>query len=181
MTRLAVFLAAFAISLWLSVVPGSTAQGGGGGGPSGLGKGHGMPSIQDRERSRPAGRPSDIKKPSETGFGKETSGTGGKKTVADLLMQNTKLSSKLQGLLPAGTNLQEASKGFEHLGQFVSAVHVSHNLGIPFDQLKAKLMAGKSLGQAIHELKPGVDARKEAIRANEHALEDMEKSLARKR
>ena len=58
-------------------------------------------------------------------------------------------------------------------------MHVSHNLGIPFEQLKAELMAGKSLGQAIHELKPGVDAKKEAIKANEQALKDMKGSLQR--
>lgn len=40
------------------------------------------------------------------------------------------------------------------------------------------MMSGDSLGQAIHELKPNVDARHEAIKANQQALEDMEKSAA---
>ncbi len=102
----------------------------------------------------------------------------GKKTVNDLLTQNTKLSSNLQGLLPRGTNLQDAAKGFNHLGDFVAAVHVSHNLAIPFDQLKTKMMDGESLGQAIHELRPDSNAREEAIKANEQALHDMEKSTA---
>jgi len=34
-----------------------------------------------------------------------------------------------------------------------------------------------SLEEAIHSLKPGVDARKEAIRGNERALKDMEQTL----
>lgn len=38
-------------------------------------------------------------------------------------------------------------------------------------------MAGKSLGQAIHELKPDANAYKEAITANEQALKDMEESF----
>jgi len=39
----------------------------------------------------------------------------GKKTVDELLTQNTKLSSNLQELLPAGTNIQDAAKGFDNL------------------------------------------------------------------
>jgi hypothetical protein len=107
------------------------------------------------------------------------SGVSGKKTVGDLLTQNSKLSSNLQGLLPAGTNLQDAAKGFDNLGQFVAATHVSHNLGIPFDQLKSEMMNGSSLGQAIHDLKPNIDSRQEAIKANEQALHDMEESIGR--
>lgn len=99
-----------------------------------------------------------------------------KKTADELLTQNTKLSSNLQELLPAGTNVQDAAKKFDNLGQFVAATHVSHNLGIPFDQLKSEMMNGSSLGQAIHKLKPNVDSRKEAIKANEQALHDMEES-----
>ncbi|OGQ74817.1 MAG: hypothetical protein A3G40_06190 [Deltaproteobacteria bacterium RIFCSPLOWO2_12_FULL_57_22] len=104
--------------------------------------------------------------------------TATRKTTSDLLTQNTKLSSKLQTLLPAGANLQDAAEGFDHLGRFVAAVHVSHNLDIPFDQLKAKMMNGDSLGQAIYELRPNVNAKQEAIKANQQALEDMEKSVA---
>jgi len=69
---------------------------------------------------------------------------------------NAALSSQLQTLLPAGTNVQTAAAGFRNSGQFIAAVHVSHNLGIPFDQLKAKLTgtSSESLGRAIHDLKP---------------------------
>jgi len=102
-----------------------------------------------------------------------------KKTVDELLTQNTKLSSNLQELLPAGTNIQDAAKGFDNLGQFVAATHVSHNLDIPFDQLKSEMMNGSNLGQAIHKLKPNVDSRNEAIKANEQALHDMEESNGR--
>ncbi len=109
---------------------------------------------------------------------KGSSNIGGKQTTSDLLTQNTKLSSKLQGLLPAGTNIQDAAQGFDHLGQFVAAVHVSHNLGIPFDQLKTQMTNGSSLGEAIHKLRPNVDARQQAIKANQEALDDMENSTA---
>src|SRR5260370_18894240 len=45
---------------------------------------------------------------------------------------NSKLSSNLQKLLPKGTTPQQACSGFKNLGQCVAAIHVSHNLGIPF-------------------------------------------------
>ena len=69
---------------------------------------------------RDVGHPSEAQSKGEAL--KETSSATGKKSAGDLLTQNTRLSSKLQGLLPAGTNLQDAASGFDHLGQFVSAV-----------------------------------------------------------
>jgi hypothetical protein len=63
----------------------------------------------------------------------------GPKTPDELLTQNTKLSSNLAALLPTGTDLQLAAQGFKNLGQFVAAVHVSHNLGIPFACLKSDM------------------------------------------
>ncbi len=46
-------------------------------------------------------------------------------------------------------------------------------------QLKEKMTSPSSLSleEAIHTLKPGVDARKEPIRGNERALKDMEQTL----
>jgi hypothetical protein len=76
-----------------------------------------------------------------------------------LLAQNTKLRDKLLTRLPAGTNIDLAASGFKNLGQFVAAVNVSNNLGLSFDDLKAR-MAGPnpvSLGQAIQQVK-GLDA-----------------------
>lgn len=106
-----------------------------------------------------------------------TKGQGQKKSsVSDHLEDNTKLASKLQSLLPAGTNLQQAAQGFKNLGQFVAAVHVSHNLGIPFDQLKAKMIGppSESLGKAIQALKPTANAKEEANKAEKQANQDMD-------
>src|SRR5258707_1127414 len=98
--------------------------------------------------------------------GMDASGTSGPRAPGQLLTQNTQLSSKLSSLLPAGTDLQAAPAGFRNLGQFVAAVHVSHNLDIPFDQLKCTELAttaacpgmtvpskSSHLGQAIQTLK----------------------------
>ena len=89
-------------------------------------------------------------------------------TVSTQLEKNTHLATQLQGLFPPGTDLQLASSGFKNLGQFVAAAHVSKNLGIPFDQLKSRMVdnptlqeAGDSpvsLGKAIKELRPEADA-----------------------
>src|SRR5258708_27415741 len=107
-----------------------------------------------------------------TGAGK------GSSSVSERLSDNTKLSGKLQSLLPAGTNLQQAYQGFKNLGQFVAAVHVSHNLGIPFEQLKAKMTgpSAESLGKAIEQLKPTANAKAEAKKANKQADQDMDDS-----
>ena len=71
------------------------------------------------------------------------------------LQKNTNLASKLQSRLPAGTDLTLAAAGFRNLGQFVAAVNVSNNLGIPFLELKTRMVdQGMSLGQAIQDARP---------------------------
>lgn len=90
-----------------------------------------------------------------------TTATGVELTpVQQKLQKNTNLALKLQSRLPAGMTVQEACLGFRNLGQFVAAVNVSNNLGIPFVQLKAKMTGDNamSLGQAIHALRPALDA-----------------------
>lgn len=100
----------------------------------------------------------------------------GRQSVSQKLSSSTKLASKLQSLLPPGTNLQTAASGFKNLGQFVAAVHVSHNLGIPFDQLKAKMQGPptESLGKAIHQLKPDADAKAQTKTAESEAHNDID-------
>jgi hypothetical protein len=78
--------------------------------------------------------------------------------VTSRLASNPALSARLQPLLPAGSTLAAASAGFRNQGEFVAALHVSRNLGIPFDQLKTELTSQHpdSLGQAIHALRPAL-------------------------
>ena len=82
-------------------------------------------------------------------------------TAASRLASHPGLSARLQSLLPAGTDMQTAAAGFKNLGQFVAAVHVSHNLGIPFDQLKAKMTgtSPESLGHAVEVLRPSLTGK----------------------
>src|SRR5262245_27930288 len=74
--------------------------------------------------------------------------------VQQKLKQNTDLAAKVASRLPQGTDLMAASAGFQNLGQFVAAANVSNNLQISFPELKAKILTGMSLGQAIQAVRP---------------------------
>ena len=91
----------------------------------------------------------------------------------EIMSRNPRLSSKLQSLVPPGTNLSNAASGFKNMGQFVATAHVSHNLDIPFSDLKARMIAGDRLGKAIHALKPDVNAKDEEKKANRQAKDTL--------
>ena len=87
------------------------------------------------------------------------------------LQTRPELASRLAKLLPAGVDVMAAESGFKNQGQFIAALHVSKNLNIPFDQLKAKVTGvavqanrqtttstPMSLGKAIRELRPDMTA-----------------------
>ena len=100
-----------------------------------------------------------------------------KADIGQKITEHPKLAAKLQTLLPAGTNLDAAASGFKNMGQFVAAVHVSHNLNIPFDQLKGKMVADhKSLGGAIHELIPGMTTNAANIEAQKAVTQAKEET-----
>ena len=143
--------------------PTSTPAGGAGMGNAGGASG---PDMSRRPDSTPSGP--NAPQPSQPD-------QAGKKTPGELLTQNSKLSDKMKTLLPEGTDLQAASDGFKNLGEFVAAVHVSHNLGISFDDLKGKMTGdnAESLGKAIQELKPEADSKAEAAKAKAQAKKDM--------
>ena len=80
------------------------------------------------------------------------------------------------------STLAGAASGFRNEGQFISALHASKNLGIPFDQLKTKMMGNPpttpsmKLGEAIHALKPTLsekDVDKVADTAEKEAKADV--------
>jgi hypothetical protein len=119
-------------------------------------------------------------------------GVSGHETKADWetkfneRMQNdASFRSRIQSLLPPGTDIKTAENGFKNHGQFIAALHVCKNLNIPFDQLKAKMTGvtatsstvqtsstAVSLGKAIHALRPAISATKaneEAKRAEKQA------------
>jgi hypothetical protein len=95
--------------------------------------------------------------------------------VSQRLAQQPQLTANLQKLFP-NMDLAAESANFKTLGGFVSALHVSKNLDIPFDQLKAKITGDKaeSLGKAIKELKPSANADAEVKKADAQARADQQ-------
>jgi hypothetical protein len=84
--------------------------------------------------------------------------------------------------------LDQASLGFKNQGQFIAALHVSQNLGIPFTLLKSNMVTvtpgtlGQpatatqtgSLGQAIQLSKASVNVTTEVARAEQQAATDLQ-------
>ncbi len=180
MKRILIFLTALAVVLCFGIAPAFAQHGGGHGGgpPSGVGGGSGMSSAGSS-----MGRGSDMGSP--RGNTRMNGSTMGSQSISHsspttLLSSNPKLASTLQtrvgSLLPSGMSMTDAASGFKNLGQFIAALHVSHNLGIPFEDLKGKMMSGDSLGKAIKELKPDTNSRSEAKKANKQAKEDIQES-----
>lgn len=139
---------------------------------------HGTKPVKPTTAKAPKGTPhttgNDHAAKTATSGTKTTTGTTSSTVtltpVQQKLQKNTNLASKLQGRLPAGTDLMTASSGFRNLGQFVAAVNVSNNLGIPFAQLKTRMVDdGMSLGQSIQALKPTANSSVEAGRAEHDA------------
>lgn len=180
MRRVSLFIAALAVTLCFGI-PVAFAQHGGahGGGPSsGVGGGSSMSGTGSS-----MGRGSDMGGTrGNTLIGGSTVGSESisHSSPTTLLSSNTKLASTLQARLssslPSGMSLTDAASGFKNLGQFVAALHVSHNLGISFDDLKAKMISGDSLGKAIKNLKPDVNSKAEAKKANRQVNEDIQES-----
>lgn len=104
--------------------------------------------------------------------------------VQQKLLKNTNLASKLEGRLPGTTNVIAAAEGFRNLGQFVAAVNVSNNLGIPFADLKTRMVDdGMSLGQAIQAERNRVDVTTEVRRAERDArivIADADEAMKKK-
>jgi len=117
-------------------------------------------------------------------------------------LQGKPLGERIAKMLPAKMSLNDASSGFRNQGQFIAAVHVSQNLGIPFADLRATMLGlplpGKttggtttggtstgttatttttltpmSLGQAIQKLRPSANATTEAAHAETQTRTDL--------
>ena len=178
MRRLTIFVAILAAALFLTETHAFAQRNYGGGG-----------RVRDIPGMRGRGWQSHERK---TNHGSVRSGTrgskgavelNGRKSVNDRLRRNSKLSTRLQTLLPE-QDLESASSEFKNLGQFVAAVHVSKNLGIDFYELKTRmtdsssesLSTSKSLGKAIRELRPDVNASKEVRKANRQASKDLKET-----
>jgi hypothetical protein len=167
--RLCIFLLAASLAAFGQGRSGGAAGGGRmGGPPSGAGSMGSSAGSMGASHGNEGSSMGNTSRPSDMG----------KQSPDTILSRNAKLSSKLDSLLPKGTTAQQACSGFKNLGQCVAAIHVSHNLGITFDDLKAKMTGDKSesLGKAIHDLKPDVNAKAEAKKGQKQADKDLSES-----
>jgi hypothetical protein len=98
---------------------------------------------------------------------------GNKKTLGEELARNPKLVAKLQPLLPQGMEIQVAAKDFKKMEVFAAALHAARNIGIPFEQIKARMILMDNLAKVIHTLDPTADAKAEARKAEAQAKEDL--------
>ena len=73
--------------------------------------------------------------------------------VSTKIARNPQQMARVQAMLPAGMTLEQASTGFKNQGQFLAALNVSRNRGLPFvDLQRAMTVDGLSLGQAAKQI-----------------------------
>jgi Sec-independent protein translocase protein TatA len=92
--------------------------------------------------------------------------------IATRIASNNALASRLETLLPKGATLQSAAAGFKNEGQFIATLEGAKTLNLSFADLKDRVTAGQSLGQAIHALRPNLTEEASdnaAIQAEEQA------------
>ena len=125
--------------------------------------------------SRPAPAPAHVEHVEHAEHAEHVEVHRGPTPIAARITANPALASRLQALLPAGMTLATASAGFKNQGQFIAALHVSHNLKIPFAQLKAEMTGADhdSLGHAIHDLRPTANAKSASKLAEKEAHADV--------
>jgi len=170
------FFLSLTIVSYFSVVS-MHAQGKGGGHAPSIDQGHGQSGNQNHGKSTSSQQ-------SGNSSGQQSKTTWETK-FSERLASDPAFKTRIMNLLPPNTDPVAAASGFKNHGQAIAAMHVSHNLGISFHQLKAKITgvstneAGQtvnsepmSLGKAIHELRPTIpvnQANEEAGKAEKQA------------
>lgn len=120
---------------------------------------------------------------------KDKSSTAANGSRSDI---EAKLTPKLQaeGVLPASANATDACAPFVALNECLASLHASHNLGVEFNCLRAKVTGvqtnadlsgckgsigdkAQSLNKAIHDLNPSADAKGAAKNAEQQAKDDL--------
>jgi hypothetical protein len=180
MKNLLTLVVSVSVVIFMSGASASAQKGPGGGpGPS-IGQGHGAGHDHDQSKTGTAVK------------GDHDSHVDWQTRFNERMQNDPAFAKKIDSLLPMGMDAKTAEMGFKNRGQFIAALHVSKNLGIPFDQLKAKMTGitvqanGQttqstplSLGKAVQALKPTLteDQVKDAVKkADKEASEDTEKT-----
>ena len=112
--------------------------------------------------------------------------------IAAKIASKPNLNAKLTGMLPIDPmtgrtmTLDKASLGFKNQGQFIAALHVSQNLGIPFTELKSHMVTvtpgapGQAAdGDADRKPRPGDPGLEENGRRDDRSREGGETGVGR--
>ncbi len=95
------------------------------------------------------------------------------------LQRNAIVREAVRVRLPQGVNVIAAAGGFRRLELFVATVNASSSLGIPFSELKRRIVGdGMTLGQAIQDIRPTSKYWSEARRAEDDAAATIRTSEA---
>ena len=176
---LAVAVLILSASLFLTFGAGSAvAQGPAGAGAAGAAQGSSSSSSSSSHSLNPIKW---VKK------NKSTADTGANR--GDL---EKKLTPKLQaeGVLAQNTNTTDTCAAFVNLNDCLASLHASHNVGVDFNCLRAKVTGvqtgadlsgckgsvgdkAQSLVKAIHELNPSADAKGATKNAEQQAKDDL--------
>jgi len=129
------------------------------------------PMVTSSDEVHPAPAPAPSPTPVSTAASK---GRPAASRVSVVPASAPEIQARMKPVLNAGTNLKWAAEGFRDAEQFATVAYAARNTGIPFAVLKHHVITdSKSLADAIHELRPQLDARTEAKRAATMARSDV--------
>ena len=98
----------------------------------------------------------------------------GSVTTVAVDMWEPELRDRAKAVLNRGTKIELAAADFATAEEFLTVAHAARNTQVPFVVLKHRVLnEQRTLADAIHELKPELDAKAEAARAREAARADV--------
>ncbi len=97
--------------------------------------------------------------------------------VANGFDRNPYLASVVKPLVPPRSTLTQTAMGFKNQRQFITVLHLSRNLVIPFDQIKIRVTGDHrmSLGDSLRDIRPSLGksmAKDEVKKAEQQAKDD---------
>lgn len=97
--------------------------------------------------------------------------------VVNAFERDPYLSIRVKTLVPPRSTLKDTAMGFKNEKHFIAGMHLSQNLNIPFDQIKARITGEHhmSLHDALRDLRPEMangEIKAEVNRAEKQTKED---------
>jgi hypothetical protein len=129
------------------------------------------PPIEERTpaRATPRARSTAVRNPA-------TARTARPSTEASMAVpaSEPRLHDRLKPVLNRGAQMSVAADGFRSAEEFATVAHAARNTNVPFMVLKHRVVTeGRTLEDALREVKPEVDAKAEVARAEAAAKSDV--------